>query len=173
MQLIIQPSRERLRYLEYCKNPFRDDAIVSAEFDELRAIPEVKHVAFRHSHTLMIGTSMISIKHPSTGCIHDVGEFIINLHRCRTGKVWETGFCFENIHGTIEGYHHPHIYTQDVTGFGNLGILCIQRGQFHIYQHLRSAEIPTATRLLLQVLKTYTASGPFRKLDMWPRGKGQ
>jgi hypothetical protein len=172
MELTNQPSPERLRYLSYCKNPFRNDEIVSGEFDELLAIPAVTHVAFHtDDNILMIGTSLISISNPDTGGLHDIGEFIIYLYRSREGRIWNTAFCFQNTHGLVEHYHHPHISKANLTGVGEVGMLCIQRGQFHIYQHLRNGEIPTAVNLLIEILKTYTKSGPFKALESWPERK--
>jgi hypothetical protein len=173
MQIREKDSEERQRYIQYCKNPFRNSKIVSAEFDELLTIPEVQYIAFRNADILMIGTSLISITHPQTNHVHDIGEFIIYLYRCRAGRIWETGFCFQNIRGTVEGFHHPHISTKKVIDLGNVGILCIQKGHFHIYQHMRNGDIPTAVRLLLQVLHTYTMRGPFKHLESWPRRKPQ
>jgi hypothetical protein len=171
MQICEKDSDERLRYIKYCRNPFRKSDIVSTEFDELLIIPEVQHIAFHNEDILMIGTSLISITHPQSNHVHDIGEFIIYLYRHRAGRIWETGFCFENIRGTIKDFHHPHISSKEVLDLGDMGILCIQKGHFHIYQHIRSGDIPTAVKLLLQVLHTYTMRGPFLPLESWPRRK--
>ena len=170
-QLKAVTARDRLkaRYVQFCKNPLRDEKALAAEFEQLALLPKVTHIALRDPHTLMVGTSVISITEPKTDVVYDVGEFIIYLYRQRQGRIWDTGFYFQNINGTVDGYHHPHINVRDVPGFGELGLLCIQRGQFHIYQHLRSGEMHFAVSLLIDVLQTYDGKGIYRPVEMWPR----
>lgn len=158
------------QYVRLCRNPLphRGDDVVAQEFEELCALPHVQAVAFFNPQTLMVGTDMISIKDPDSGLIHNVGEFLIYQYRQRNGKIYDTLFAFQNVQGTRGGYHHPHINVREVAGFGDLGQLCIQRGHFHIYQHLRSGEMHLSTKLLIDVLHTYNPGGPYHDLDNWP-----
>tara|TARA_B100000508_G_scaffold91084_1_gene70973 strand:- start:6280 stop:6807 length:528 start_codon:yes stop_codon:yes gene_type:complete len=168
----IVTDEELERYLTLCRNPLRNDAVVASERAQLFSLPEVTAVGFKDEHTLLVGTSMISLTDPETKLVHNVGEFIIYLYRQRVGKIWDSGFAFENISGTQNGrnnnYHHPHINNREIPGIGKLGILCIQQGHFHVYQHLRSGEMHLATKLLIDILNTYNLRGPYLPLDHWP-----
>ena len=168
MQLLTAEELMLEQYLAFCKNPLRDDITVANEYKYLMRLPGVQRVAFYSRDILMVGTHCISLKDPETGFVHSIGEFIIYLYRKRMGRVWDTGFCFENIRGTLHGYHHPHINVSTVLDLGDMGILCISRGQFHIYQHLRSGEMHIATQLLIDILKTYDQDRPFHGVENWP-----
>lgn len=163
------------QYVRFCHNPLphRGDAVVAEEFRALLAlqhngIPFVQAVGFHSPHTLMVGTKLVSITDPDTNIVHDVGEFIIYLYRARKGRLYDTMFGFQNVTGKRAGYHHPHVNERTIPGFGDLGMLCIQQGQFHIYQHLRSGEMHHATRLLIDILHTYNKNGPYHELENWP-----
>ena len=164
-------NKTKRRYIEFCRNPLphRGDAEVAKEFDILCALPGVEAVAFSSEKTLLIGTSEIIINNPETNKNHRIGQFLIHLFRQRNGRVWDVMFGFENTHRLVCDFHHPHINNRDIPGIGNIGMLCIQRGHFHIYQYLRSGEMHYATKLLLEILNTYNPGGPYVDVSNWPR----
>lgn len=160
------------RYLAFCKNPLRDDTVVTEEFRQLISLPQVTGLGYLNEHTMLVATTAISLTDPDTDKVHDIGEFLIYLYRQRMHRIWETGFAFENVTRTRKGtngvYDHPHISRRDIPTLGNLGILCIQRGHFHVYQHLRSGELHLATEMCLEILNTYDKGAPYLKLPKWP-----
>lgn len=163
------------QYLAFCSNPLRGEEQLRREFEVLAGLPKVKRVAFYNPHTLIIGTTLVTIRHPEHGTYHDVGEFLIFLIRKRVERAWEVTFRFNNVSGDIygnSGYHHPHITSTKYDGLDfDTGGLCIQKGRFHVYQHIRKGEIHLAVPLLIDILHTFTVDYPYHDLSNWPRSK--
>lgn len=173
--MTVATSQVKERYIAFCRNPLphRQADEVGREFDTLCSLPEVTAVAFSSKHSFMVGTSKIFLTDPATQREHLIGEFLIHLYRKRDGRVWDVMYGFENVTNVLLGYHHPHISNREIPGIGNLGILCIQQGQFHIYQHMRSGEMHLATKLLIDVLKTYNPGNPHLCVSNWTKAKRQ
>lgn len=159
-------------YLRFNTNPLRSAAVVQKEFDVLCATPGIKQVAFYNEHTLMLGTENIVIFDPETDTAREVGEFLIFIRRYYANPWWDVSFRFRNITYAIEdGYPHlhPHILRSEYPAIDiPTGELCISRGQYYIYQHIRRGEMHLVASLLLDILRTYQLLGPYQPLWHWP-----
>ena len=176
----------RLQYLYFCDNPLRDDQQVMREYDLLVNHPRVTGVGFLRPNVMIVSTDSIIISDQGRRLI---GEFIIFLFRHKTDGYWEVDFRFQNVTNPLsfeekdstdevvaeEGrmYMHPHIYAadDDVLGCPN-GALCIDKGQFGIYQHLRKGEIHLVTPKLIETLETYPTGTPYMAAYSWPLWNG-
>lgn len=160
------------QYLRFCANPLRDAATVATEFDLLCAVPGIERIAFLNEHTLVLGTRHIVIYDPETRTHRDVGEFLIFIRRYYENPTWDVAFRFQNITRDLygnSGYMHPHIVYSDYDKIPTpTGGLCIQRGRYHIFQHIRRGEIYLVAPLLLEILDTYNMHGPYHELYNWP-----
>lgn len=172
------PSVEE-QYLWFCDNALRGDQTVCDEYAMLLANPMVEGVGFYQSNTLVIATKMITIEDPDdAGWVYDIGEFLIFVYREREGRRWMSDFCFINASGPLLGdtaYLHPHIVASDPTveainaAVGDVGRLCIQQGQFHIFQLIRDGKMHLVAKALIDILHTYGTGKPFIELQHWPR----
>lgn len=163
-----------LRYLYFCSNPLRGDEQVAVEYEMLKAHPRVTGVAFYRNDVLMVGTDEIILR--ETGSKYVIGEFIIFLIRKRVGMYWEVDFRFWNITTTLTNddsgvvYIHPHIFkaVKDNPLDCPNGALCIQKGQFDVYQYIRRGEIHHAVPRLIEILETYPTGTAYREASNWP-----
>lgn len=166
------------QYLRFCDNVMRDDQIVSDEYSLLLNNPHVQAVSFYRPTIMVIGTHMVSIPSPSEpNYVYDIGEFLIFILRERVGRRWATDFCFVNVSGSLwddTAFLHPHIVASDpgaetvCSAVGDIGRLCIQQGQFHLFQHIRDGKMHLAADMLTDILHTYGTGTPYIKIDNWP-----
>lgn len=175
-------TKLRRRYLDLCRNPLRGDKQVSREFDELINHPRVVGINMLKTEVLMVGTDPIIITDRRRE--YEIGEFIIYLIRKPTGQgYWETDFRFWNVTGSIypDGeirshdkvvYVHPHItpMRDKKYPFPN-GKICIERGQFDVYQYIRLGQMHWAVDRLFEILETHTSGGAYLDPCNWPRRK--
>lgn len=166
------------QYLRYCDNVMRDDQIVSDEYSLLLSNPNIQGISFYSPTVLVIGTTLVSIPSPQhEDYVHDIGEFLIFILREREGRRWSTDFCFVNVTGSLyddTAFLHPHIVAADPKyesvkpPIGEIGRLCIQQGQFHLFQHIRDGKMHLAADMLIDILHTYGTGRPFVELHQWP-----
>jgi len=165
-------------YLDYCTNVMRNDLIVLDEYEQLLANPLIQAVAFHQPNIIVLGTRMITILDPEDSSWgYDIGEFLIFILREREGRRWNTDFCFVNVTGSLyddTAFLHPHIAASDPgcetvkTSAGDIGRLCIQQGQFHLFQHIRDGKIHLAADMLINILHTYGTGRPYVEIHHWP-----
>lgn len=170
----------RVQYLHFCKSPLRSHKQILEEYEELKAHPRVTNLGFLKPHILMVGTDKIIIN--SNGIKYLIGEFIIFLIRKENKGYFEVDFRFQNVTnpvtdlGGVDGYSpvymHPHIVAGESGELGCAnGPLCISKGQFGIYQHLRKGEIYQATDQLIRILEIYPTGKAYHEVWYWPQLK--
>lgn len=183
MSRIVDEDDIILQYLYLCENPLRDDDQVLREYEELKHNSRVTNIAFLRPDVLMVGTDKIVVQ--SEGVKYLVGEMIIFLIRRKVDGYWEVDFRFWNVTNPIYiddtdyspenvNYIHPHIKPtyDDVLGVPN-GALCIQSGQFSVYQYLRKGEMHLVVPRLIEILETYPTGTPYGEASTWPEWHGE
>ena len=173
-----------LQYMYLCANPLRGDAQIEIEYDLLKNHPRVTSVAFLRPEVLMAQTDKIIVSDKGKRLI---GEFIIFLIRREIAGYWEVDFRFWNVSNPIlieaddpEAtdqdviFIHPHIMPakDDLLGCAN-GALCISKGQFAVYQHMRKGEMHLAVPCLIDILESYPTGQPYYDAYEWPLWKGE
>ncbi|OGG41497.1 hypothetical protein A2837_03265 [Candidatus Kaiserbacteria bacterium RIFCSPHIGHO2_01_FULL_46_22] len=165
----------KLQYLCFCENPLRSTDQILRDYEVLKAHPRVTGIAFHSPYVLMIGTDEIVVTENHKKRL--IGEFIIFLIRKKVESYWEIDFRFWNVTNTltvsVEGnesvYVHPHIYVTDDDFIGcPSGQLCINHGQFDVYQYIRRGEMHYAAPRLIEILETYPTGTAFHGADNWP-----
>jgi hypothetical protein len=166
------------RYLHFCANPLRDNEQIAAEYAELVSHPRVTTVAFYRPDVLMVGTDEIIINFKQRKFL--IGEFIIFFIRRMVDGYWHVDFRFWNVtntlrsveytgHPPIPTFIHPHILVaKDKLLECPNGSLCISKGQFSVYQHIRKGEIHRAVPRLIDILEIYPTGQEHHSADNWP-----
>lgn len=173
-------SEERFieQYVRLCASPLRGEAEIVNEYEALKHHPRVTGLSFYRPDVLMVGTDEIIIEYQQQK--YYIGDFIIFLVRRQVGGYWDTDFRFWNVTcplchkrqgAVMEGFYiHPHIIqaTDELLDCDN-GELCISRGQFTIYQHLRKGEMHRAADRLIEVLEVYPTGKAYQEPYYWPK----
>ncbi len=177
-----QEAEVMKNYLALCSNPLRGDDQLLAEYEELKQNPRVKIIAFYRADIMMVGTDEIVVT--VGGTKYCIGEFIIFLIRKKDKGYWKVDFRFQNathaqhtydMSGQLitNTYHHPHIMDMKCGIIdAPSGRLCINKGQFSVYQHMRKGEMHSATSCLIEILETYPTGNPYRAATSWPEWRG-
>jgi len=164
------------QYLQLCRNPLRSDEQVRQEYFALKHHPRVTNIGFSKD-VMVVGTDMITISY--AGAVHEIGEFIVFIIRRQVGDYWDVDFRFRNvthirqrkiaITGKMDFCHHPHIAAAwDTLLASPNGRLCINSGQFGVYQHLRKGEMHHAIPLLIELLEIYPTGTAYLSVETWP-----
>lgn len=130
-----------------------------ADYDDLVREPGIVRVGIDWKQlNLVVGTCCIEVP-DTTGTVHELGEYIIELH------LNPPSYCIENTSRMIEGHPHPHI---------NDGRFCMPSGDQQLMLALQDGLPSQAIRVLLYALRMdpdYVEIGrPFSNaaLDKWP-----
>jgi hypothetical protein len=172
-----------LQYMYLCENPLRGDIQIELEYHQLINHPRVMSVAFLRPEVLMVQTDEIIVSDKGRRLI---GKFIIFLIRRQIAGYWEVDFRFWNVSNPIliedddpeatdkdVVFIHPHIMPakDDLLGCAN-GALCISKGQFAVYQHMRKGEMHLAVPCLIKILESYPTGVTYLDAQHWPLWKG-
>lgn len=157
----------RKQYVDFCQSRSRSEEEIVHDLHELMRMPEISHIGFVEnvdSLTCLLGTANVSLINPTTGKVHDIGEFIVQINRR------EHTILFENITRGIPyfenlvqkgQYHHPHIpYSRQI---------CMPTGKDVLQEYISKGMLFDAARIIIRALWTldqapYGAAG----IDKWP-----
>lgn len=164
------------QYIDFCQSPLRDKEDIEADLARLAALPMVKLLAFADDtkipNTLMIGLRPLIIQDPKTQKDHFIGNFIVYITRYREYPVWQSDFELVNLNPQyVNGYpehFHPHMTIRDHAHLGNVAYICIQEGQYNIFQYIRRGQLDLAMILIINLLHSLGPNAPFKPINEWP-----